>query len=119
MSAEYQEGIYFREGEAPGKYFGICFLETMEGATGPLIERCLVELWKLITELKNGNIPELPGHSVPSGSLTSLIGYGPNCFKASGTKQMPDGLKPKNRFLSPRTSGGGPLLIGSGTALCG
>ena len=114
MINEIQEGIYFQSGARPGKFFAICFLEALQDADGSSAQRCIDALWRRIADLKKGIVPGIPGLTMPNGDLTALIAFGPNCFKLSGTRTIPNGLKPQFRFLSPRTSGGGDLLRGSG-----
>lgn len=108
-----QEGIYYKSGETPGKYFTIIFLEASQSIDAPSALSFLKELWKVYNDLKVGKLNDL-SDSVPNGNLTVLFGYGPNAFKISGTSNMPNGLKPSNRFSSPRTSGGGALLPNAG-----
>lgn len=114
MTTDFQEGIFFQSGARPGKFFAICFLEALPDADGRSTQRCIDALWSRIADLKNGVVPGIPGLAVPHGDLTALIAFGPNCFKLSGTRAVPDGLRPQFRFLSPHTSGGGALLRGSG-----
>lgn len=114
MSGTMQEGIFFREGTRPGKFFLIVFLASESSADSAQVKRCLASLWQTLVDLKAGSIADLPGYSVPSGELNVTIGYGPLAFKLPGAQPIPPELGPVNRFLSPRTSGGGLLLNGSG-----
>lgn len=114
MASKIQEGIFYQEGARPGKFFAIAFLQPEPDVEGSKVYGFLKELWELYSRLKRGQVRDLPEHPVPSGELTVLIGFGPNAFKIQGTKSTPPGLSPSNRFLSPRTMGGGPLLLNSG-----
>lgn len=114
MSGSMQEGIFFQEGARPGKFFLITFLATEPGVDAAQVKRCLGSLWRTLSDLKTGLVEDLPGYPVPAGDLKVTIGYGPLAFKLSGTAAIPSELGPSNRFLSPRTSGGGPLLNGGG-----
>jgi len=72
-------------------------------------------LWAVYQGLKQGDIPDLPGQRVPPGNLTCLLGYGVKAFELAGARRaVPDELQQFGRFRSPLTSGGGPLLLGSG-----
>jgi deferrochelatase/peroxidase EfeB len=114
MSGVMQEGIFYKEGTRPGKFFLIAFLAVEPNANASQVKRCLGSLWQKLKDLKLGVVEDLPGYPVPPSDLNVTIGYGPLAFKVSGTMAMPSELGPSNRFLSPRTSGGGLLLNGAG-----
>ncbi|KAB2965995.1 MAG: peroxidase [Thermoanaerobaculia bacterium] len=110
-----QEGVYFRPGERPRGHFLITFLSVDEGGRADDVGEALTLLWARLRALKRGETNDLPGHPVPSGNLDCLIGYGPKAFKLTGAPtSLPGELGPASRFLSPRTTGGGPILVGSG-----
>jgi deferrochelatase/peroxidase EfeB len=110
-----QEGIYHAPGVSPGKFFAILFLRAGEGLGARQAGEVFSVLWETYQDLKSGNVGDLPGHPVPSGNLTVLVGYGPNAFQLGGARRpLPDDLGSRNQFRSPRPTGGGPLLVGSG-----
>ncbi|MEM7536895.1 MAG: peroxidase [Chloroflexota bacterium] len=114
MDRTIQEGIYYQRGARPGKFFAILFLEASHDTDATAVSQTLADLWQIYTNLKAGGVADLPAHPVPSGDLTVLIGYGADAFRLSGSKNMPHELRAENRFLLPRTRGGGPILINSG-----
>lgn len=115
MAPRLQEGIYHAPGVRPGAAYGILFLQATGGATAERVGGAVRDLWAVYQGLKQGDVPDLPGQTVPSGNLTCLLGYGVNAFELPGARrQVPDELQQFGRFRSPLTSGGGPLLLGSG-----
>ena len=116
MPRTLQEGIYYQQGVRPGFFYAVVFLGLDEGAKAQQIRLELQSLWMLYQGLKKGIAPEHPANQVPAGNLTVLLGFGPNLFQLDGVARMPSELLPKNRFLSPQSLGGGPLLTGSGLA---
>jgi Dyp-type peroxidase family len=110
-----QEGIYHAPGQRPGAMFTILFLRAAPASTASQVGQTLAQLWQTYQELKAGKVEDLPGHPVPSGELTVLMGYGPKAFQISGAQRpLPTDLGAINRFRSPLPTGGGPLLVGSG-----
>ncbi|MGH4001356.1 MAG: hypothetical protein ACRDTJ_28295, partial [Pseudonocardiaceae bacterium] len=110
-----QEGIYHAPGQRPGAVFTILFLRAAPASTASQIGQTLDQLWQTYRNLKAGEVEDLPGHPVPSGELTVLMGYGPKAFQISGAQRpLPTDLGAINRFRSPLPTGGGPLLVGSG-----
>ena len=110
-----QEGIYHAPGVSPGKLFAILFLRARDGLDARRVGETFLGLWETCQGLKSGNVGDLPGHPVPSGNLTVLLGYGPNAFRlADARRPLPDDLDSRNQFRSPRPTGGGPLLVGAG-----
>ncbi|MEL6971602.1 MAG: peroxidase [Bacteroidota bacterium] len=115
MTGQLQEGIYHAPKATPGKFFVILFLRAEDGFDASQIGNAFNKLWEMYQRLKTGNVRDLPGDTVPNGDLTVLVGYGPNVFKLEGAQRtLPKDLEPKNQYRSPRPTGGGPLLIGSG-----
>ncbi|OYQ61664.1 peroxidase [Pseudanabaena sp. SR411] len=115
MTRKLQEGIYHAPKTRPGKFFVILFLRAGEGFNASQIGEAFLKLWEVYQGLKNGKIRDLPDHPVPSGDLTVLVGYGPNVFKLANVQHpLPRDLDSKNQFRSPRPTGGGSLMIGSG-----
>jgi deferrochelatase/peroxidase EfeB len=115
VASELQEGIYHASGTRPGKFFAILFLRAGDGLGARQVGESFSILWQTYQGLKSGNVQDLPGHPVPSGDLTVLVGYGPNAFElADARRPLPNDLSSRNQFRSPRPTGGGPLLIGSG-----
>ena len=110
-----QEGIYYQHGQRPGRCFAILFLRAQPGITAAAMDQCLSGLADVYSELRAGRIADLPGVSLPPGSLTILTGYGPKAFAIAGVRRpMPFDLGPKHQFRSPRAAGGGSVLVGSG-----
>jgi Dyp-type peroxidase family len=115
--ASLQEGVYYAPKERPGKFFGIFFMRAARDCDAARAGQRVAELWKLYKGLKQGRIPDLAPTAVPHehDHMTVLIALGPNAFKLSGAKQpLPGGLGDDRLFASPRPTGGGPLLVGSG-----
>ena len=115
MARTEQDGIYYDEHERPGDAFGMLFLRAEQDATAAEVGAVLHDLWSLWQRLRAGDVPDLPGHPVASGSLTVLVGYGPKVFGlADAARTTPENLGDSFRFRSPLPSGGGPLLRGGG-----
>lgn len=115
MAGKLQEGIYYAPKARPGKFFNILFLRAKQGFSTRQVGDSFLRLWKMYQELKRGNVNDLPGHTVPSGDLTVLVGYGPNIFKLADIRRpLPSDLGSQNQFRSPLPTGGGPLLRNSG-----
>jgi deferrochelatase/peroxidase EfeB len=115
MIGKLQEGIYHAPGIRPGKFFTIIFLRVGEGFDAPQVGEAFLKLWEVYQGLKNGKIRDLPGHPVPSGNLSVLVGYGPNVFKLPNSQRpLPQDFNSKNQFRSPRPTGGGSLISASG-----
>jgi deferrochelatase/peroxidase EfeB len=111
-----QEGIYFDEEEKPGKFFCISFLRLDSSIDSSVLGRYLKGLWQMYDDLKIGVLQDLPGHSVPSGDLSILIGYGVNIFNhaTDSKKYPPSTLRTYSKFNPPLPDGGGPILEGGG-----
>jgi deferrochelatase/peroxidase EfeB len=115
MPPALQEGIFHAPGHRSGPSFALLFLETSPDAPAAEVGAALGGIWQMLQALKGGGVADLPGHAVPAGNLTCLIGYGINAFELSGARRaLPDELAQFGRFRSPLTLGGGPLLAGSG-----
>jgi Dyp-type peroxidase family len=113
--AALQEGIYHAPGQRPGAFFTILFLRAAPACTATQVGQALDQLWQVYQGLREGKVRDLPGHPVPSGDLTVLVGYGPKAFQIDGTgRGLPTDLGVEYRFRSPLPTGGGPLLLGSG-----
>jgi deferrochelatase/peroxidase EfeB len=110
-----QDGIYHAPGERPGEHFGILFLRAAPGCSAADVGEVLRELWTLYQGLRQGHIPDLPGHSVPGGELSVLLAFGQKAFALPGARRpLPDHLRQHGQFRSPLPAGGGILLKGSG-----
>jgi deferrochelatase/peroxidase EfeB len=116
-----QKGVNYRKNRlnnsASGKEninndcFAIAFLRIADSLTSSEAAELIGGLWKMYSNLKKGVIGDLPGHRVPSGDLSILLGYGPNIFSISGvTKRLPRDLNDK-QFREPIK--GKPILDGS------
>jgi deferrochelatase/peroxidase EfeB len=113
--AALQEGIYHAPGQRPGAFFTILFLRAAPDCTAMQVGQALDQLWQVYQGLREGRVRDLPGHPVPSGDLTVLVGYGPKAFQIDGAgRGLPTDLGMEYRFRSPLPTGGGPLLLGSG-----
>lgn len=111
MCDQIQEGVFFRPGESPPTHFAIAFLKSKPGATSLQIDQVLTKLFLVYRELKQGQVPDLPGHSVISGNLSVLLGFGNRLFSVSGiSKPLPEPLK--SSFQKP--SDGNSILLGAG-----
>ncbi len=109
-----QEGIYFDKGSRPGAFFNMVFLRAEGGRSATEVGTLLGRLWLVLRDLTTGDVPDLPGHPVPSANLTVLIGYGMKAFALPGARrELPSNLGPAFRFRSALPPGG-PLLRGSG-----
>jgi Dyp-type peroxidase family len=116
MLPRLQEGIYHATGKRPGQAFAILFLQASQDADATQVGVSLQSLWTVYQALRQGQVPDLPGHPVPSGNLTCLVGYGIKAFELPrALRTIPPGeLQQFGRFRSPLTAGGGLLLAGSG-----
>jgi deferrochelatase/peroxidase EfeB len=115
MPPQLQEGIYHAPGRRPGRAFSILFLQAGPDVDAARVGTTVQSLWALYQSLKRGEVPDLPGHLVPSGELTCLLGYGVKTFELPEARRTtPEELQQFGRFRSPLTSGGGSLLTGSG-----
>ena len=115
VAGELQEGIYHAPGTRPGRFFAVLFLRAGDGLSARRVGESFSVLWETYQGLKRGNVGDLPGHPVPSGNLTVLLGFGPNAFQlADARRPLPSDLGSRNQFRSPLPTGGGRLLIGSG-----
>ena len=111
MSSILQEGIYYSKGSTPGKFFCILFLRADPSQNVTAIGECIFKLWNMYSDLKKGIIKDLPGHKIPSGNLSILIGYGQNIFKINGIKkEIPNDLQYK--IEKPGILGGGAVIDG-------
>ena len=92
--------------------FAMLFLRVDKDSESIDVHDSLKELWEMYCELKKGKVRDLPGQHVPTGGLSSLVGYGPNIFTTRGIrKRIPRDFIDR-QFLSP--SPGRPILEGSG-----
>jgi deferrochelatase/peroxidase EfeB len=116
MSSILQEGIYYSEDSKPGKFFCILFLRADLSLNATTIGEYFSKLWNMYQELKKGIISDLPGHKIPHGNLSILIGYGQNLFNIKGIKKnIPHDLtSDRYKIEKPGILGGGRLIIGSG-----
>ena len=115
MAGQLQDGAYHAPGVRPGAHFTVVFLRAARDVPVAQVGEALGRLWAVYNGLRAGDVRDLPGHPVPSGRLTVLLGYGPNVFSLPGVKRpLPAALGPAGRFRSPLPTGGGPLLVGSG-----
>ena len=118
MATKLQEGIYHAPRVRPGKFFNILFLRALPGLSARQVGEAFGNLWQIYQGLKNGLVRDLPGHPVPSGDLTVLVGYGANVFDVMKfpdiKRSKPSDIENFGLFRSPLPTGGGPLLIGSG-----
>ena len=109
-----QEGIYYRSGSRPGAFFAVVLLRTEPECSRRQLLRAMTRLWDHYAGLRRGELPQLPGHRVPDGDLTVLIGYGIKLFdRPDVTVAAPPDLE-FGRFRSTEASGGGLVLSGSG-----
>ncbi|MFB6616240.1 Dyp-type peroxidase [Streptomyces sp. NPDC056367] len=110
-----QAGIYHGPGRRPPAHFALVFLRADPEADAHAVDRALRSVNAMLRDLAEGRVAELPGHPVDAGNLEVLLGFGPKAFDVPGAKlACPAGLEPRLRFRSPRPTGGGPLLVGSG-----
>ncbi|MEU0741505.1 hypothetical protein [Streptomyces sp. NPDC006134] len=110
-----QEGIHHGPGMSPPGHMALVFLRVDPAADAPVVDGVLRKAAAMLRALAAGTVPELPGHPVPGGNLTFLLGFGPKAFGIPKARRpAPEALAPRFRFRSPRPTGGGPLLVGSG-----
>jgi deferrochelatase/peroxidase EfeB len=110
-----QEGIYHQSRARPGAFFGILFLRVDPEQPAAKARAVLARLWARYRQLRKGELPQLPGHPVPHGDLSVLIGFGLNLFNRNDIRtRAPPELERFGRFRSPEPGGGGLLLTGSG-----
>ena len=113
-SQSLQEGIYYSEGDKPGKFFCLLFLRADSSLDAATIGDYLSGLWNVYLGLKKGTVKDLPEHTVPSGNLSVLIGYGLNIFSLNGIrKKIPFDLQTYGKFRSAQETGGGEIYLNS------
>lgn len=127
MKSKAQEGIYYRDNQSfkknspypkrvdvlQNKSFGVIFLRVSRHSKASQVAKSLTKLWRMYKSLQLGMVEDLPGCHVPSGRLTTLIGYGENVFKLNEVKKrIPIDFEGKQFLSSPK--GGEPILKGSG-----
>jgi deferrochelatase/peroxidase EfeB len=127
MKSKSQEGIYChdkslfkknspypnRVNVLQNKSFGVIFLKVSRHSKASQVAKSLAKLWRMYKSLQLGMVEDLPGCHVPSGRLTTLIGYGENIFKLDEVKKrIPIDFEGKQFLASPK--GGEPILKGSG-----
>jgi Dyp-type peroxidase family len=113
--ASLQEGIYWAPKTRPGAHFAVVFLRVSRHVDLPVVTKALGQLWATYQNLKKGSVRDLPGHPVPHGNLTVLLGYGSNLFALTSVRRAcPKPLQTFAHFRSPLPTGGGPLQPGSG-----
>ncbi len=103
-----QNGIYYHDGDVPGRSFAVMLLDlNLEGdITLSNIRSQLSSLFRIYQNINKGRIKDLPGIEFGSeGSLTYLIGYGKRLFQnLSRTECMPELLKIVSSFNDPKVS---------------
>ncbi len=115
MPPRLQQGIHVDERTVPRLHHGAVFLRAEASATMAEVAGELHALWGMLEGLRQGRVPELPGHGVPHANMEVSLGIGPRAFRLPGAAaELPADLGPEFWFRSPRPSGGGPLLPGSG-----
>jgi deferrochelatase/peroxidase EfeB len=114
MDERFQEGLFHAPGKRPLACFTVLFLRSAKDASALEVGKSLGALWSRYQDLKAGVLPDLGPEPVPSGNLTVLVGYGMRAFQLPGARKEPIELGRRAQFLSPRPSGGGPLLPASG-----
>jgi deferrochelatase/peroxidase EfeB len=115
MSSTLQEGIYYSKGSKPGKFFSILFLRANSSKNATKIGEYISKLWDMYSDLKKGIIKDLPGHQMPDGNLSILMGYGQNIFKIEGIKKnIPhDLVNDLYTIQKPGILGGGGVVSGT------
>lgn len=115
MPGHLQEGIFHTKGDRPKPFFGMLFLRAGAGFGATEVGNALVTLWEVWRDLKRGTVRDLPGHQVPDGGLTVLLGYGPQTFRLEGVRRaLPGHFNTFRSFARPSATGGGTLLQGGG-----
>ena len=110
-----QEGIYWQSGTSPEGAFALMMLEPAQGAAAADVGHALAHLWPIVQRVKVGDIPSLPGHPVDRSGVTALLAYGFGIFDLPGvSRQRPERLGSRYRFVPPAEEGGGTLLYGGG-----
>jgi deferrochelatase/peroxidase EfeB len=117
MAGQLQRGIYHASGSRPGKFFAILFLRAARDLDARVVGEAFAALWAIYQGLRRGEVRDLPGHPVPPGRLTVLVGFGRNIFALPNARHpLPSDLGDQHRFRSPLPTGGGTILAGSGLA---
>jgi Dyp-type peroxidase family len=114
---ELQEGIYYRKKPEIGNSLSIITLRVIRNSDIGLIGRAIKEIWNHLAHLKKGITVDLKidiNHR-KVGNLTTLLAYGSNIFQLPGSKKSkPLSFSDYWNFSSPSSSGGGPIVEGSG-----
>ena len=64
-------------------------LRVEAGVDAAVLSDVLAKLWAVLQDLKRGALDDLPGHPVPAGDLTVLLGYGVKAFEVPGPATPP------------------------------
>ena len=117
MSANLQEGIYYRAKPPIGKSFCIVSLRAEGAIQISEIGDAVGRIWNNLIKLKKGIVSNLDVDSqrLKNGNLTVLLAYGYDLFKMAGSqKETPESFNKIWIFNPPNPSGGGEILDGVG-----
>lgn len=97
-----QDGIYHAPGIHPAPNFCLACVQPEPGTKAKELHHALSTLWSVYRSLKRGRVADLPGHPVPTGELTTLIGYSTALFETPGLKrEIPEDLEEWGHFSGP------------------
>lgn len=110
-----QEGIYHSNGKEIGNSFGIMFLRIKPDSILSDIINSLEKLWLVLQNLKNTRdvLSGSDNKKNSSPKMTVLIGYSHTIVTKKIGKFLPEQFLKHARFISPKITGGGPLIHGS------
>lgn len=118
--AELPRGIYWDHGQVPPRHFAMAFLRATGSPGAADVDHALTVLAEIWRGLERGQVPHLPGTSVPPSGLTWLLAFGRKAFDIHGVnRRAPRGLTHTNVVESALPGGGGPVVLGSGINYAG
>jgi deferrochelatase/peroxidase EfeB len=100
-----QEGIFFRPGERPPPCYRVALVNVRAEAPRETAAGAVELLWSMLRELEQSGAvrdlqgsPEEPPAPVPSGTFTSLIGFGAPLFDPDREPALTDRERPPRLF---------------------
>jgi Dyp-type peroxidase family len=100
-----QEGIFFRPGERPPPCYRLALVNVRAGTPRDTAAGAVERLWGMLRELERSGAvrdlqgrPEEPPAPVPSGTFTSLIGFGASLFDPDRETPLTDRERPPRLY---------------------
>ncbi|WP_417210459.1 Dyp-type peroxidase [Antarctobacter sp.] len=113
--AKLQDGIYWDHDQVPPRHFAIMFLRVAGRPAAAEVDLALSDLVAIWRGLASGQVPHLPGTTVPASGFTWLLAFGRKIFDIKGAaRSAPRGLTHTNVVESALPGGGGAVVLGGG-----